>query len=416
MVDAVWMVGDLHLGRQPGRLRRFAAELGVPLSAWSPTAALRALVEQARVARPAAVCFAGDVVDAASDAFEAFGALRGAAEQLLAAGVQVIAVAGNHDGTVLPRLADQLPAVRLLGRGGRWEVQDVGPLKVLGWSFPQAHVSVDPTSQPDFAEALAALQGPAVGLVHGDLGVARSRYAPLSTARMQAAGLLGWFVGHVHQPGLAPGLYGAGEVMGYLGSVVGLDRGEPGWRGVWAVAPEGDGLRLRQVDVAPLAWQTLEVRVPAQVADVVALRRHVERLLEQQVQAAPVVAWTLRLQGRVDDPRLGAALAAELGQLPVVTRAGARRDLWLKVDDQLERAIDLQELAARPGPAGRVAAHLLRLQSPSDDLVAERMRVWKSRHRDWDDLASVDEEAMRASMKAAAWKVLDDLLRQVEAR
>jgi len=58
-----------------------------------------------------------------------------------------LAVAGNHDGVVLPRLADALPpradvvhSFRLLGRDGGWEVADLtdpdGALvtRVVGWS------------------------------------------------------------------------------------------------------------------------------------------------------------------------------------------------------------------------------------------------------------------------------------------
>src|SRR5690606_37668208 len=128
---------DLHLGRQPSRVPSAVLSSGVELT---PAVAWRRLVSEAKAMRVDAVLIAGDVLDDEHDFFEAFGDLQAGVEELVASGVEVLAVSGNHDVEVLPRLAKAVPGLVLLGEGGRWEVRtfDDGTctVHVAGWSYP----------------------------------------------------------------------------------------------------------------------------------------------------------------------------------------------------------------------------------------------------------------------------------------
>ena len=72
-------------------------------------------------AKVRAVALAGDVVEKEDDFFEAYRELATGVKALTDAGIDVVAVAGNHDVKVLPRLANDLLKFKLLGRGGQWE-------------------------------------------------------------------------------------------------------------------------------------------------------------------------------------------------------------------------------------------------------------------------------------------------------
>lgn len=98
-------VGDIHLGAQPSRLPEdlsgAAARLG-PAEAWRRTVA--AAIQY----QVAGVLLAGDVVDRDFDFFEGYRELRAGLDRLHAADIALVAVAGNHDVHVLPRLAAEL--------------------------------------------------------------------------------------------------------------------------------------------------------------------------------------------------------------------------------------------------------------------------------------------------------------------
>src|SRR5690606_11467913 len=113
---------DLHLGRRPTRVPDTLLDDVGLAAAVAPQAAWRDLVALALDEGVAAVLLAGDLLDDEHDFFGMYGELRAGVERLIAGGVEVLAVAGNHDVAVLPRLAAVLPELRLLGQGGVWQV------------------------------------------------------------------------------------------------------------------------------------------------------------------------------------------------------------------------------------------------------------------------------------------------------
>ena len=118
---AILAIGDVHLGTKCSGVPDVVSSWGIHLEELTPAAALELSVDLAIEQKVDAVLFAGDVVESTNARFEAMPPLEASARRLLGAGIEVIAVAGNHDVEALPRLASLLDGFTLLGAGGRWE-------------------------------------------------------------------------------------------------------------------------------------------------------------------------------------------------------------------------------------------------------------------------------------------------------
>ena len=421
-------VGDIHLGRQPARLpaglldELRASELG-------PAAAWRLAVDFALADEVDAVLLAGDVVEQEDDFYEAYGDLRRGVDRLAEAGVPVLAVSGNHDVKVLPRLADAVPGFRLLGRGGAWEVGEVAGrdgrrVQVLGWSFPERRVSTSPLAAHDLP-ALDPGAGPVIGLLHCDRDAAGSPYAPVRSAELADAPVDAWLLGHVHRPDpLAPP-----RPIGYLGSLTGLDPGEAGPRGPWRLECAGTGLVLEHLPLAPLRWEEVEVALDGLVSadDVHTLAVAALDALHDRLAAGRMrpraVGCRLRFTGRTPHAReVGRALAASEPLRVVHPRDDV---LYFVHDWRLEAmpALDLDELARGADPPALLARKVLALRRPAGD--ADRQELLAGARRRLESLGErrafaahgpappTDDEAAEL-LERAALGALAELLAQRE--
>ena len=419
-------VGDVHLGRQPARL---PAELAdeVKASELGPAAAWRLTVDYALRDEVDAVLLAGDVVEQEDDFYEAYGDLRRGVDRLAAAGIRVLAVSGNHDVQVLPRLADAVPGFHLLGRNGAWEVERVAgrdgrSVQVLGWSFPERRVSTSPFAAHPLP-ALDPAAGPVVGLLHCDRDAAGSPYAPVRSAELADAPADAWLLGHIHQPDrLAPP-----RPAGYLGSLTGLDPGEAGPRGPWRVEYTGPEVALEHLPLAPLRWEEVEVALDslesAEDAHALAVSRldalH-ERLAAERFRPR-AVGCRLRFTGRTAHRRaVERSLAADDPR-----RIHYARDdvLYFVHDWRMEAgpALDLDALARGADPPALLARKVLLLRGPPDDpdrqaLLAEAGRRLQSsggrRAFVGRDLAPPTGEEAAELLERAALGALSELLEQ----
>lgn len=431
----------MHLGRRPSRLPSELEGLhGIELAALDPRAAWAAVVERAIELRADAVLLAGDVVDSSNHFMEAYGALHAGVARLCAHGVDVVAVAGNHDVEALPRLADELDGFVLLGRGGRWDTHVVRagdggqPLvRVLGWSFPRRHVESSPLDAMPAELRRGRYDDGApddlrtVGLLHCDLdGGGGSTYAPVASHELteHALRVSAWFLGHVHQPSIGR----AGRPLGYLGSLVGLDPGELGQRGPWLANSSAGSWQLEQLALSPLLWESMEVDVStcedAQAVEVELTRtvRALAREAGSRLDGVRVVGLRLRLVGRTE-------LASE-----ELRRAGraARDQLQIKVEgvlffvdkvsDETRPAFDLDALARRDDPLALVARRLLVLQEGGEEcrrLVAAARPRFESvaGHANFGPLTDGPpaDEAIRDLLLRTAVRALEELLVQKDA-
>jgi len=386
---------DLHLGRRPSRLpagltdRILARELG-PAGAWER------LVDLALEQEVQALLLAGDVVEAEHDFFEAYGELRDGVERLVETDVRVLAVAGNHDTRVLPYLADQLEGFDLLGRDGAWEsttvVGDGEELTVHGWSFPRPSVRTDPVAGHRFERG----PGPNLGLLHCDRDQAGSRYAPVPGRALDAADLDGWLLGHIHRPDSLE----APRPAGYLGSLTGLDPGEPGPRGPWLLAVERGAIReVTHLPIGPLRWLSVEVDVeqieePEEARIRVLDRfRALDEAIRDEWTPPRAVGARVTLAGRTRYWRELEALFEREDPEELAIGEGSVIYFVERLRFETLPEIELEELARRDDPAGLLARRLLLLdRSPDDpertDLVDRARRRLERTARDsaWDGL------------------------------
>lgn len=363
---------DLHLGRQPSRvpqgMQRLLPELG-------PAAAWRRLVDLALAREVAAVLLAGDVLDDDNDFYEAFNDLRSGVERLVAAGIEVVAVAGNHDVTALPRLARLVPGMRLLGAGGTWESVRIAAgaeeVTVLGWSFPEAVVTSSPVASLDLG-ALGLGSGLSIGLLHADLDQA-SRFAPVTTTELVRQPVAAWLLGHVHKP------HALGDVsVGYLGSLAAADPGEAGPRGAWLVNVADGELEFEHVSLSPLRYErvTVDLSTLEELAELDALVLAALEAAAFDCQAADggllALGCRLELHGR---SRFAAAATAQLSRSGLLSTVFSLGGVDCFVHDLVSLAqpeLDLEELAAGSGPLAVAARAVLTLRGPASP---ERRRM-----------------------------------------
>ncbi len=434
---SVLFVGDIHLGRRPGHLPHDLATHGLRAEDLGPAAAWRRAVSAAIEGRIDAVVLCGDVVDDRNRLFEALGPLDAGVRELTDAGIAVFAVSGNHDGDVLPRLANAVEGFRLLGQGGLWETAELrlrgmpdeeAPFaRIIGWSFPGPRVTTSPLL--DFPGRPAG-DSPVFGVLHADLDQRSSRYAPVARAELERSALDGWFLGHVHTP--SPGI--EERALGYVGSLVGLDPGEPGGHGPVRVDVDAAGrVTVQRLGGAPLRWERVEIvlgdakedgplggaGLPARVMRALGDLRDD---LGEDGKGALAVGCRLVLTGRVSRRRELRKLLAE-GDLASLS---VHRDgVLLFVERVLDRtvpAVDLESLAGVPTPPGVLARRLLALERDDPDaepLVHEARRALESAAEDaaWRDPdlspLELDRARVRTLLLESGRAVLDELLAQV---
>ncbi|WP_440995877.1 metallophosphoesterase family protein [Arhodomonas sp. SL1] len=419
-------VGDIHLGRQASRL---PSEVLERFRGWelSPAGAWRRTVEEALRRGVDAVLLAGDVVEQNDDFYEAYADLREGVAELAGAGVAVLAVAGNHDVEVLPRLADSIPEFRLLGRGGRWEAEtlqggDGGRVRVLGWSFPGEVVTTSPLAEgvPDAGTGAV----PSIGVLHCDRDQTGSHHAPVRLAELEAAPVDAWLLGHIHRPDALA----APRPIGYLGSLTGMDPGESGPHGPWLLEVTGGELAIGQIPLAPLRWE--EVAVPLDDLDDPAgvhLRiTHALDAIHQRIAAGAArpraVGCRLRLTGRSEHRQaVQRILSADDPRAMVQEREGI---VYFIERWRLEAlpAMDLEALANNSDPVGLLARKLLILRGEDGPerraLITEAQRRMVSRvhERDFAPLGAPepDPDEVASILERAALEGLDGLLTQRE--
>ncbi len=375
----ILFVGDMHLGQQASGL-----PAGVSASALGPRQAWDRVIQTALDREIHAVALAGDLVDRGNAMFEAYGVLDEGIRRLTDAGIAVCAVAGNHDTEVLPRLAKHIEGLHLLGFGGTWTTHEItspeGPaVRLVGWSFPAQHHQHSPLATP----APAPLPGvPTLGLLHADLDVATSAYAPVSRTELLACGYQGWFLGHIHVPDPVP----THATPFYLGSLTGMNPREQGLHGPVLVRVTPDGtLHMERLPLAPLRWEELVVDASGLTdpADNLAdfLIGNIERrltALAPELERVDLVGLRLVLTGQVTE---AVALQNTVRALDLDNLVSARFFVQ-KITDRTAAAVDLEHLAQADHPAGILARQILLLERPDDptgarsDLIHRAREAW----------------------------------------
>jgi DNA repair protein SbcD/Mre11 len=424
----VLCAGDLHIGRRASRI-----PAGLERSRASCASAWKALVRCALDERVEVVALSGDIVDQDNRYYEALGPLEEGIRQLTDAGIDVCAVAGNHDFDVLPSLARTVGRDRfhLLGQRGEWQDTVIrrngNAIRLLGWSFPERFYPRNPLHgcPAGFDDGI-----PTLGLLHADLDQPESRYAPVRTPDFHLRGDAMWLLGHIHKPGTRCG--GAGPTVLYPGSPLAMDPGETGWHGAYLAEFDGVGrVKLRERPLSVIRYDVVKVDLTG-VDSEEQLQPHIAAALrawlrEVSVSCGPLECMHCRvlLSGRTALHGRLARLVDEMRGEDVLLRDGA---VCLSIEkfivDTAPKA-DLVDLARGSDPPALLARLILRIES--GESMAANERLWEaavrqsqslnghSQYRALEPLPATDEK-VRLSLLTSARALLDTLLRQKEAR
>jgi exonuclease SbcD len=430
MPHRLLLSGDLHLGRSSSHVPDSLQAEARTVNAW------RRLVDLALAEPVDAVLLSGDVVDENNRFMESIGPLESGINRLAAKGIPVLAVAGNHDCAVLERLATHLPPghFRLLGRRGAWErvtlmAADGRPwLHVDGWSFPESVVRTSPLTYYNLPPPAPGI--PLLGLVHGDLDTASTRYAPLARASLQALPPQAWLLGHIHASSLVPDERGRWLLM--PGSPQALDPGpgETGAHGPWIV--EVEGASIGQPRQQPLSSVWYDSPAPLDVSQAASredledliisfLRKRAADIKDEGGAALKHINLRLRLNGDSPCVDLVRQVAEQLrGEPPEISA----RDVTLTLDDVIVEVMPRLDLKAEAGSGtvrGAVAALLLELApggtvSEETRLLLDHTRQTLVRVENANDFRVLmrpppSEERIRAIVESQARALLAQLTR-----
>ncbi len=415
--------GDIHIGRSSSRIPDTVRRDDLrAATAWERIVDL-AVQEQVSV-----VCLSGDIADQDNKFWEAIGPLEKGIQRLAQASIRTVAVSGNHDYDVLARLANQLPPedFTLLGRGGRWErltisKADRAALHIDGWSFPTQRVHQSPllSYQLDGDPEV-----PILGMVHGDLDVVNTPYAPLELARLQAIALNGWLLGHIHSPRL---ISGPPWVL-YPGSPQALDPGETGPHGAWIVEVSDGKLGVPEQRALSTVWYELcsvdltGIEDETQLEDALLkeMRAQAQRIA---IQVGPYLAHAslrLRLIGTTELSQRVAEIANRVKD-GLLLAAGSGSVGIESIDVQTIPPMDLAEYAQTHSAPGAVARLLLELDRPevSSD-VAELVRNARNKLEQVENFKEfaqlggreVTEELAREQLRTTSRALLTQLVMQ----
>jgi len=267
-----------------------------------------------------AVLLAGDVVDRRNKRFESFGPLSNGVSRLAQAGIKTIAVSGNHDYDVLPQLVDLIADDHffLLGRNGTWEseVFTFGDekLQIDGWSFPSHRVSANPLDSYSPVTQDVDLH---LGMVHGDLDVTDSKYAPLTLDSLVTSAPAGWLLGHIHKPELKNP---ENPWVLYPGSPQAMDPGESDVHGAWLLDTKSSQVP-EMVPLSSVAYHPVRIDVSACEDDesiegfvIQEIRDRSSRLIDLSGGRLDVLSLRLILEGDCSNPHQVEKDLTELGK------------------------------------------------------------------------------------------------------
>lgn len=391
------------------------------------------MVREAIAQKVNALLLLGDVVDYSNRFFEALGPLAEGIDDLKCAGIQVFAVAGNHDFEALESVArvTRTDTFHLLGRGGQWEQVRFSAngmsVQLFGWSFPKLHVSENPLRMfPRDQVDTACLH---LGLLHADRDGTNSPYAPVPSADFAQTGVNRWLLGHIHKPD--PLL--AGEGVFYTGSPAGSDPTETGLHGPILLDLSANPPDYRRLPISPLRYETIDLEL-GELAGGDLHSRLVERtrswaqpILDEQPEVQDlVVTGRFRAVSSTSEYHLFDEGLQELLQGVNFIPFGDGRQLWfMGARMEIRPPLDLAELPREAGIIGQTARLIHDLQTTPNDaaLPEETRRLVKragDRMRDIANLATyrdLNEELAddaRRLLLEQSWRLLTDLVAQRE--
>ena len=363
------LTGDVHVGRASSSVPEDRIKQYLAASAWER------IVDAAIDQGVAAVLVSGDLVEQSNRYFEARGPIEAGLRRLTERGIRTVAVAGNHDHDILPRFADEFAsrglAFELLGRNGTWSETRIAAggesVTVLGWSFPRGEVREDPLGSFRSEAGGAAAT---IGLVHGDLGVASSKYAPLDASMLESKPVAGWLLGHIHARSLRAAA-GVPWIL-YPGSPQALDPGETGVHGAWIAEVSGRTVSVpRAIPLSTVRYERHRVDVSGR-GDAGGLRVAIDGSVQDLADRSRADGGRHLTDLVVDLEVFGATAAASsvaevLGELSDIAPVGPLAVRVRTTSDRTTPPLDLEALAGGHGLPGLLSRAILALEAGNRD-------------------------------------------------
>lgn len=410
--------GDLHLGRVPADVPRHDVSLNVSYI-------FNRIVDEAISRKVDAVILTGDVVDQDSGFFEAAHVLKENVLRLIEEQITVIAVAGNHDYNVFPQVHKAVGSehFRFLGEGGMWEHVDIAKddapvARLVGWSFPSRHYMTSPLDGfPDRSSEI-----PLIAILHSDLDVRDSRYAPVMQDDLSRLPVNLWLLGHQHPPRV---IHSGSTTIIYPGSPQPLRAPESGIRGPMLVTVHMD--RRIEAETIPLATIRYENRM-VDVTDLDELEdlnqrvfeavQNAQREFKQEQPDLQHTVLTLTLSGRTPLHRLLPDRAAQI----LDENKHASRDYSIRDIRVATSTVHDLEKYARGNDIPAELARLLIALKDDEPRVEELIRKADSRvqtvksYKAFQELSARNEESPQVDSRAVlleqGYLLLDSLLAQ----
>lgn len=384
MAIKILATGDLHLGKKSSSVPESSEESSTKFTwnrivEWSIKNGINILV------------LTGDIVDQDNRYFEAIGPLQSGFEKLRGADISVFMVAGNHDFNVLPQIAgtDKYDNVHLLGRNGTWEVKIFSKngekIQFVGWSFPNQFVTKDPLL--DFNGVSLDSNYTTIGLLHGDVDIPESKYAPLDSARFLNKSVNTWILGHIHNPQV---LRESDPYICYPGSPHALSSKEPGIHGPILLTIENkDDIDISRVPLSPVRYENISIDI-TNSSDEESLRDTVTSKLFndaatkiEELGDVSFLIYDVSLEGEHSNIK-----NLETWTNPIVddydheieteTRLSVRK-VFINVRPKLE---NIEELAKQSTPAGVLAKTILTIRNEdTTEFLDKLVENWKLNYK-----------------------------------
>jgi len=379
MAIKVLAAADLHLGKRTSGLDVLGTDCATKLT-W------RRMVDYAIIEKVDILLLSGDVIDRDNRYYEASGSLQEGFSRLGENGIEVFLVTGNHDYDVLPQVLrnHSYPHVHLLGANGSWGVyrieRDGDILQVVGWSFPQQYVFVDPL--PGLTALPTDPNHFRLGMIHCDVDQPYSRYAPVALSNLENAEMDAWVLGHIHKPTA----YDGDKLIRYPGSPQALSAKEQGVHGAIVFSIEGKRVEaIKEVLFSNCRFERLVVDV-SRVETLETFRGLIETALSTHandrlldLDGMAFLVYDLHLTGQNSK---GLDIEKWLSQVKdnndLVLSTGTKvliRAMSSSVRPVVE---NLERLATERSPAGVLAETLLALRSGQSTPFLEQLA------NDWD--------------------------------
>lgn len=310
--------------------------------------ALANLVTLAEERRVAFVLLAGDLYDGDWKDWRTGQFLAQQLARLTRAGIEVVAISGNHDAEQVLTKKLSIPGMM---RAARPETRRLrgAPVAVHGQSF--ATPAVTDNLALAYPEPVDGLFN--IGLLHTACGSGEhANYAPCSVADLARRGYDYWALGHVH----TRSVLSEDPWVVFPGNIQGRHVKEEGSKGATLVTVDGRRVLLQHEPLDVLRWLRLDVDATGAAGTEAALER-VRLALDMAVLQAEERMLAVRVTLRGDCPAhadLARSPDAILQEVRAVAAEVAGPDeLWIEdVRVATRPALDLAAMRAQPGAVG----------------------------------------------------------------